>query len=161
MTPETIRATLESLYPNTPFCELTYETLLGQDGHDRNAFLAEIGQEALEEEPLAERLDTLVRLMRRRELELGAPVSLAEAARRLGISKSRTFLPAVRRGVVHAVKIGGRLKVPLDELERLAIEGMALPRRRAQPPAHAARGTPRDLGTELAEVRALKYPASR
>lgn len=47
-------------------------------------------------------------------------LSKREAARYLGISRGRTLDALIAAGRLRTVRIGGRLKVPLDEVERLS-----------------------------------------
>src|SRR5712664_1908782 len=52
------------------------------------------------------------------------PLSLAQAAARLGVSRSGTLAPAIEKGKVATVPWGKtRLRIPLDEIERLESEG--------------------------------------
>ena len=70
--------------------------------------------------------------------------------------QGRTLMPAVKRGAVRTIRIGGKTRIPLEELVRVTEEGLNPPRRRSR-----QRSTPakvRDLNAELAEVRSLKYP---
>ena len=53
-----------------------------------------------------------------------APLSLREAARRLGISRTRTLVPAIEAGMVRTIKIGKQHRIPLDEVTRLARDGL-------------------------------------
>jgi hypothetical protein len=85
------------------------------------------------------------------------PVSLARAAKLLGVSKSRTLRPEVEAGVVRTVGQGKRRRVPPDELRRLAAEGVNSPRRAASKRPNAARtGPPLDLAAELARVASFR-----
>jgi len=158
--PETILASMETVLG--PLHLLTGELLASQELHDRMRHLATLGAEALAEAPLQETIAAVAeqvdRLVRKRQPELGAPVSLLEAARRLGISKSRTLAPAIKRDAVRTVLVGGKRKIPLDELRRLAVEGLVGPRRRAVTRPKGTPREPRDLDAEVAQVRALQYP---
>lgn len=53
-----------------------------------------------------------------------ALLSKREAARLLGVSRGRTLDSLIASGQVRVVRIGGRLRVPRAELERLQAEGV-------------------------------------
>ncbi|HEY4884125.1 MAG TPA: hypothetical protein VII08_10865 [Myxococcales bacterium] len=155
MTADEIRAAFELAHPGAAFDELTFELIAMEERRERREYFGP---------SLAERIDALSKqvgtLLRRRPPELAAPVSLVEAARVLGVSKTRTLLPAIRRGDVRVVRVGGRLRVPVDELERIEVEGLNRQKRRR--PRASSDATPtspaRDLQAEVAEVRGLRFP---
>src|SRR5260370_1525255 len=59
MTATAIESALMRAHPDTSFCELSYQTLAAQEAVDKCRMLAELGQEALAEEPLAQRMEAL------------------------------------------------------------------------------------------------------
>jgi len=83
---------------------------------------------------------------------------LLEAARRLQVSKTRTLLPAVCCGAVRTVLVGGKRKVPEDELRRVAVEGLAPPRRGFVPEHEQRVAGPATSKPRVALVRALRVP---
>jgi hypothetical protein len=62
-----------------------------------------------------------------------SPLSLAQSAKRLGVSTSRTLMPAITAGVVVTIPWGRRRRIAIDEIERLEREGFGgkKPRKRA------------------------------
>jgi excisionase family DNA binding protein len=50
-------------------------------------------------------------------------LSKREAAKYLGVSRGRTLDVLIAAGRLRTVRIGGRLKIPLEEVERLATSG--------------------------------------
>ncbi len=50
-------------------------------------------------------------------------LSKREAAKYLGVSRGRTLDVLIAAGRLRTVRIGGRLKIPLEEVERLATTG--------------------------------------
>ena len=86
-------------------------------------------------------------------------LSRREVARLLGISRTRTLGPAIAAGVVRTVRVGGELRVPAEEVARVAREGLVRARRSttAKPRSAVPVQLP-DLASELAAVRALKPP---
>ena len=77
------------------------------------------------------------------------PLTLSQAATRLGVSRSRTLLPAIAAGLVATIPWSRRRRITVAEIERLAREGIggSKPRRRsararlAGAPAQAVRLT--------------------
>jgi hypothetical protein len=68
----------------------------------------------------------------------------AQAARALGISKSRVLQPLIDRGLVQTVARGSRKGIPRAEVERLAREGVLLaPGAKARPGGRRAGGARR------------------
>ena len=65
-----------------------------------------------------------------------APLSIAQTAKRLGISTSRTLLPGIAAGLVVTIPWGRRRRITIDEIERLEREGFGgkKPRTRAPRP---------------------------
>src|SRR5260370_39852145 len=59
MTATAIESALMRAHPDTSFCELSYQTLAAQEAVDKCRMLAELGQEALAEEPLAQPMEAL------------------------------------------------------------------------------------------------------
>ncbi len=164
VTPEKIAAALQRAYPGVRFDSLTYELISSEHMRERRVFLAELGAESLTEAPLRDEVAALAEqvgtLVRRREPQVGAPVSLREAARRLHISKSRSLTPAIAAGTVRTVRVGGRTKVPADELQRLAREGLepVAPKRR-QRRKKGEQGAPvteSDVEAQVAAVLAIE-----
>jgi hypothetical protein len=85
-------------------------------------------------------------------------VSLARAAKLLGVSKSRTLLPAVEAGVVRTVGQGKRRLVPPDELRRLATDGICAQAKKRRSPRGRPAGSspaPVDVANEAARVLGL------
>jgi hypothetical protein len=72
------------------------------------------------------------------------PLSLAQSAKRLGVSTSRTLMPAVAAGVVATIRWGRRRRIAIDEIERLERDGFGgkKPRKRASGLRAAAPQTP-------------------
>ncbi len=148
---------LQADFPGVRFAEIGLEMLDWEIETDR--------QEYREAEALAALPELLDELRRSRApakskpdtVTLPAvPTSLARAAKLLGVSKTRTLLPAIAAGAVCTIKQGKRLLIPPGELRRLAAEGIVAvptPRRRrrmVKPPG------PRDISAEAAAVRALR-----
>ncbi len=73
-------------------------------------------------------------------------LSVRQAAKLLGRSRSRVLTPAIARGEIRTVAVGRRRLVPRNELERVLAEGIqphvatcpARHRRPARPPPHGA-----------------------
>jgi len=59
-------------------------------------------------------------------------LSKREAAKYLGVSRGRTLDVLIAAGRLRTVRIGGRLKIPLDEVERLATTGEHVERTNVQ-----------------------------
>src|SRR2546428_8448128 len=57
------------------------------------------------------------------------PLTIAQAARRLGVSRSRTLLPAIAAGLVATVRWGRRQRVTMEEIERLERQGFGARKR--------------------------------
>jgi excisionase family DNA binding protein len=51
-------------------------------------------------------------------------VSKAEAARRLGVSRTATLGSLIASGAIKSVVIGRRVKIPVSELDRLCRDGV-------------------------------------
>ena len=66
-------------------------------------------------------LDALHGERRKKSLRL---LSLSEAARRLGVSRNGTLHCWIRDRRIAAVKVGGRLKISVAEVERVSTEGI-------------------------------------
>lgn len=77
------------------------------------------------------------------------PLTLARAATCLGVSKSRTLVPAIAAGLVATIPWGRRRRITVEEIERLEREGIggSKPRRRS-------------ARTRLAGARAKSVPLS-
>lgn len=84
--------------------------------------LAELLAELLAE--VRRQTGILERAHREREREPRALLSKREAARLLGVSRGRTLDALLASGQVRAVRIGGRLRVPITEIERLQADGL-------------------------------------
>lgn len=52
-----------------------------------------------------------------------AAVGKREAARQLGVDRTTTLEDIIRAGAIKNVKIGGRIRIPRSESERIAEEG--------------------------------------
>jgi len=87
------------------------------------------------------------------------PLTLAEAAERLGVSRARTLRPAIAAGKIAAVPWGKkRVRIAMDEIERLEREGFGgkkLPRTRRQRQKDPAQ-FPADFDAGLARLRARR-----
>ncbi len=59
-------------------------------------------------------------------------LSKREAAKYLGVSRGRTLDVLIAAGRLRTVRIGGRLKIPLEEVERLATMGEQVERMKLQ-----------------------------
>ncbi|AKU90774.1 hypothetical protein AKJ08_1161 [Vulgatibacter incomptus] len=59
-------------------------------------------------------------------------VSQAEAAKKLGVRKER-ISQLVKDGKIQLVETGGRPKISVDQIERLAASGDLAPKRRGRP----------------------------
>lgn len=53
-------------------------------------------------------------------------LSYREAAKLLGVDRNTTLKEMIRRGLLHAVKCGGRNRIPAGEVQRLIDYGMEL-----------------------------------
>lgn len=71
-------------------------------------------------------------------------VSFREAARRLGVSRTRTLPALIRDKAIRVVHVNGRARISTDEIERLCREGAAsrFAAQRAKPQPRASRGAP-------------------
>lgn len=69
----------------------------------------------------------LERAHRHREREPRVLLSKRKAARLLGVSRSRTLDALIDSDQVRTVRLGGRLRIPLAEIERLQVEGPGVP----------------------------------
>lgn len=103
---------------------------------------------------LAQKLDTLIAEVRalRQQTQTGNRelLSKPEAAKLLGIDRNRLSALAAA-GVVRAVPVGKRDKIPREEIERLAREG--IPREPRKP------GRPRKATRSVEDaIRALPLP---
>lgn len=94
------------------------------------------------------------------DAQRGALLSLRKAAARLGVSRSRTLLPAIAAGLVRVVKVGKRDRVPADELERISRDGL-MPAAAARRRTKAKGPSPRDPAAEAATVLAMEFPLHR
>jgi hypothetical protein len=82
-------------------------------------------------------------------------VSLREAARLLGISRTRTLPALIREQRIHVVKVNGKPKIAMHEIERIGSEGASamLPplasepqkQKRPSPPKQSRAPLARDL----------------
>jgi hypothetical protein len=153
MTPDAIHTAYERAYPGEQFHSLTFDVLAAGMNKDRH-------RQQFDELPAT--MDDLVQavalLARKRGPPLDGPVSLAEAARLLRVSKSRSLLPAIKRGDVCVVRVGGRLRIAMDELERLEVEGLHRPpvatgKRRRRTTANVSLGT---VEEQVADVLSLE-----
>jgi excisionase family DNA binding protein len=80
-------------------------------------------------------------------------LSLNEAARLLGISRNTTLHDLIESGKIRAVVVAGRLRVPREEVERVAREGTEpcpYPRKARRGPA------PRPVLSLVEEIRNIK-----
>lgn len=95
-------------------------------------------------EPAIERLAAAVQhLLGVHALAEKAPLTITQAARRLGVSKSRTLLPAIAAGLVATVRWGRRRRVTMEEIERLERQGFGgkkYDKRRARQATASTRG---------------------
>lgn len=66
---------------------------------------------------------------RPRFADLPALVSERQAAKVLGVSRTRTLGPAIASGAVRGVAVNGTRRIPKAELERVALEGITAPPR--------------------------------
>lgn len=81
-------------------------------------------------------------------------LSLARAAALLGVSRNRTIHDLIDSGALRVVVVAGRIRVPREEVERLAREGSEpapKPRRPRRAPG------PRPCISLEEELRALKF----
>lgn len=85
------------------------------------ALLAELLAELRRQTGLLERAHS------HRERAPRALLSKREAARLLGVSRGRTLDALIASDQVRAVRIGGRLRIPLAEIERLHADGLRVP----------------------------------
>src|SRR6266478_1153304 len=147
--------------PTAQFDPLSTDLVAAAQCDERREFLVGLGLDALEQEPIREELRRLraAVLRQTRDERDGALLSRREVARLLGISRTRTLGPAIAAGVVRTVRVGGELRVPAEEVARVAREGLVRARRSttARPRSAVPVQLP-DLASELAAVRALKPP---
>lgn len=88
-------------------------------------------------------------------------LSKRQAAALLGISRGRTLDRLIEAGIIRAVLVGKRTRIPMAELERVAVDGApaksaatrVAPKRR-EPPRPSSR--PPNPDRELAKARAIK-----
>ncbi len=81
-------------------------------------------------------------------------LSKRRAAALLGIGRTNTLQELIESGKLRVVRVAGRVKVPLEEVQRIAREGTEPPpkyRKQAEP---VARTRGRDAAAEL---RAMKF----
>lgn len=88
-------------------------------------------------------------------------LSKRQAAALLGISRGRTLDRLIQAGVIKAVLVGRRVRIPMAELERVVADGApaAPPAPRVAPKRREPRRPdtqPPSLERELAKARALK-----
>src|SRR5437868_8578356 len=90
----------------------------------RAAFDRRRSTPATSPEPAIERLTAAVQqLLGARTPAANAPFTIAQAARRLGVSRSRTLLPAIAADLVATIAWGRRRRITLEEVERLDRQG--------------------------------------
>ncbi len=64
----------------------------------------------------------------------GTPLSIAQAAKRLGVSTSRTLMPAIAAKLVATIPWGrSRRRISVEEIERLERDGFGGKKRRSKP----------------------------
>ncbi len=82
-----------------------------------------------------------------------APLSLRAVARRLGVSRTLTLVPAIDAGLVRTVGFGKRRRIPLDEFARLVRDGLGGPAPRTRKPkGKRGRAEPFDAAEEAKTV---------
>ncbi len=89
-------------------------------------------------------------------LPSSALLSLRAAAKRLGVSRTRTLVPAIDAGLVRTVGVGKRRRIPLDEFARIVREGFG--EQAPRPRKHRSkrgRAEPFDAAEEAKAVLAL------
>src|ERR1700738_4612964 len=72
---------------------------------------------------LARTLDAMESLPGQKKHDGRAPLSIAQSAKRLGVSTSRSLMPAIAAGLVVTIPWGRWRRIALDEIERLEREG--------------------------------------
>lgn len=92
-------------------------------------------------------------------------LSLAEAARRIGVSRNRTMHALIASGDIHAIKVGKRWRIASAELDRFEREAGTVKALRPSPVrkeiTQAARRDRAPLGADLAAgIRAMKPRAT-
>ncbi len=82
-------------------------------------------------------------------------LSKRQAAKLLGVSRGRTLDELIRTGHLRPVVVLGRLKLPREEVERLAREGTE-PAPRSRPTLSARATRTRRMPDASAAIRAIK-----